>query len=62
MISGHVNEDLEAVIRLSLRNARGEEHEFTAVVDTGFNGALTMRPEIIKNLAGMGSPEPRGTG
>ena len=50
MISGSVNTHREAVVRLPLRSSRGQEQAIEAVIDTGFNGYLTLPPELIAEL------------
>ena len=50
MISGVVNAHAEATIRLPVRAADGREQEIEAVLDTGFNGSLTLPPAIIASL------------
>lgn len=50
MMSGTVNSDPEAVLRLSLRDAGGAPHGAGAVIDTGFNGFLTLTPSLIEAL------------
>jgi len=50
MILGVVNAHSEATIRLPVRDAAGHEHEIEAVLDTGFNGSLTLLPAIIAAL------------
>lgn len=47
MIVGRVNSYLEAVVRFPLRGLRGEEQAVEAVIDTGFNGYLTLPPDLI---------------
>lgn len=44
---GAVNANREAVIRLGVRDANGQAHERDAIVDTGFNGWLTLPPDFI---------------
>ncbi|MBI3910690.1 MAG: clan AA aspartic protease [Armatimonadetes bacterium] len=56
MISGQVTPAREAVTRLLLRGTAGREEEIQAVIDTGFNGALTLPPALV---AALGLP-PRG--
>jgi clan AA aspartic protease len=51
MISGRVNLHREAVVRLSLRSPQGREQEIEAVIDTGFNGDLTLPPDLIAELS-----------
>jgi clan AA aspartic protease len=50
MIMGAVNADREPLIRLQVRDLNGQDQEFTAVVDTGFTGWLTLPPDFIKTL------------
>ena len=50
MILGVVNAHSEATIRLPVRDAAGHEHEIETVLDTGFNGSLTLPPAIIAAL------------
>ena len=50
MILGVVNAHSEATIRLPVRDAVGHEHEIEAVLDTGFNGSLTLPPALIAAL------------
>ena len=47
MILGVVNARYEATIRLPVRDAAGREHEIEALLDTGFNGSLTLPPATI---------------
>lgn len=49
MTLGNVNRQLEAVIRLLIRGPQ-QEIETEVVVDTGFNGALTLPPDLISRL------------
>lgn len=50
MITGTVNADREPIIRIIVRDASGQEHEYSAVVDTGFTGWLTLPPDVITAL------------
>jgi clan AA aspartic protease len=50
MITGTVNSDFEPIISLSLRCADGEVFTQEAIVDTGFNGWLSLPPEAIAEL------------
>ncbi len=50
MISGVVNAHAEATIRLPVQAANGREQEIEAVLDTGFNGSLTLPSEVIASL------------
>ena len=50
MITGSVNSHLEGVIRLMLRGLQGQRRRISAVIDTGFNGALTLPLDVITQL------------
>lgn len=50
MISGWVNAYREAVVRLPVRNSEGREQAVEAVIDTGFNGYLTLPSGLIASL------------
>ena len=50
MISGVVNAYNEAMIRLPVQAAGGQRHEIETILDTGFNGSLTLPPDLIANL------------
>ena len=50
MIEGVVNAHYEAVVSLSLRNSSGQTRDVDTVVDTGFNGFLTLPPTLIAEL------------
>jgi clan AA aspartic protease len=50
MIDGFVTATLQAVIPLDVSNDAGESVSTEAVIDTGFNGMLTLPPEIIERL------------
>jgi clan AA aspartic protease len=50
MIPGVVNGNLEAVVRLLVRGPGSQEQEIEAVIDTGFNGFLTLSPALVGRL------------
>ena len=50
MIIGVVNAQTEATIRLPVRAADGREQQMEAILDTGFNGSLTLPPAMIAGL------------
>ena len=51
MIPGVVNGNLEATVRLLVRGPGGQEQEIEAVIDTGFNGFLTLSPALVRQLS-----------
>jgi clan AA aspartic protease len=50
MISGVVNARREATIHLPVLDADGREQVVEVILDTGFNGSLTLPPETIAAL------------
>ena len=50
MITGIVNAGREPILRMTLRDANGQEHQRDAVVDTGYTGWLTLPPDFITTL------------
>jgi clan AA aspartic protease len=50
MITGSVNAEYEAIIRLRVQGHTGNEHEIDAIIDTGFNGFLTLSPALVPEL------------
>ena len=50
MIEGFVNANLEAVVTIPLLGPAGQTREVAAVVDTGFNGYLTLPPMLVTDL------------
>ena len=50
MIEGFVNANYEPVITLSLQGPSGNAPDIEAVVDTGFNGFLTLPPPLVAEL------------
>jgi len=49
VIFGSVNSQLEPVVPVVIRGPQNEV-EIDAIVDTGFNGALTLPPDVIAAL------------
>ena len=47
---GIVNAELEAVLELCLEDSHGQEQIIKAIIDTGFNGYLTLPSGIIQSL------------
>lgn len=50
MITGVFNENHEARINLVVRGPGDREETLEAIVDTGYNGFLTLSPAIISSL------------
>jgi clan AA aspartic protease len=50
MIAGTVNADREATLRLAVQDVSGQLHAIEAVIDTGFNGFLTLTADQIDAL------------
>ena len=50
MMTGLISADREAKIRLSVKGGNDGEIEIEAVMDTDFNGALTLPLDIIHSL------------
>jgi predicted aspartyl protease len=50
MISGVVNAYHEATIRLPVQTAGGQRREIETILDTGFNGSLTLPLDLIADL------------
>lgn len=50
MITGVVNSSLEAILPLLLQDMSGQTHQMDVVIDTGFNGFLTLPTGTIASL------------
>ena len=50
MITGLVTADRQAIITLTVRGPAGQEHEIEAIVDTGFDGWLSLPSSVIVQL------------
>jgi clan AA aspartic protease len=50
MITGIVTDRREAVIRLKVRGPTGQDQEIEAIIDTGFDGWLSLPSSIIAQL------------
>ena len=50
MIAGAVTADREAVVRTLVYGAHGYRRKIEAQIDTGFDGWLSLPPEIIQQL------------
>jgi clan AA aspartic protease len=50
MITGGVNANVEATIRIQVRGTHGQGREIEAVIDTGFSGFLTLPSSLADSL------------
>jgi clan AA aspartic protease len=50
MITGLVTRQREAIVRLAVHGIGARKHSIRAVIDTGFDGWLSLPPTIIKLL------------
>jgi clan AA aspartic protease len=50
MITGAVNDNREATIRLVMSGSDGQQQEIEAIIDTGFTGYLTLPPILVQAL------------
>lgn len=58
MIRGRVNAELEPTVHITLLGPAGEALDLTAIIDTGFNGDLTL-PQHIAHRLGLLPLAPR---
>jgi clan AA aspartic protease len=50
MITGELNADLEIILRLQVQDVQGTAHEVETVIDTGYNGFVTLPPALVASL------------
>ena len=50
MITGTINAAMEGVLRLTVRGVRGQRRRVSAVIDTGYNVALTLPADLMAEL------------
>lgn len=50
MITGVVNAFHEAAIRMGVQDVYGQVQEIEAILDTGFNGSLTLPSDLVARL------------
>ncbi len=47
MITGLITSDRQAVIHLTVRDPTGQEQKIDAIIDTGFDGWLSLPSSLI---------------
>jgi clan AA aspartic protease len=50
MIQGVVNADLEATLPIEIIDSRGNVLQVRAVIDTGYNGSLSLPLSLVRSL------------
>ena len=50
MVQGVVNDQLEAMVDLSIVGPSGQTRDIEAIVDTGFNGFLFLPADVVTEL------------
>jgi clan AA aspartic protease len=50
MIRGRLSEYREAVVRIVLVDAEGSEYDCEAIIDTGYDGHVTLPPSAVAEL------------
>lgn len=50
MITGRVNADFEPIIPLSIYDVNDKSYTQNAIIDTGFNGWLSLSLDLINQL------------
>ncbi len=50
MIEGAVNAALEAILSLSVTGPSGRKRDIEAVIDSGYDGFLTLPPALVREL------------
>ena len=59
MIEGVVNAAYEAVVTLPLRGQTGQGRDIEVVIDTGYNGFLSLPPALVEELGAASPYRPR---
>ena len=49
MIEGRINDRYEPIISITVTTPEGASREVEAVIDTGFNGFLSLPAELVRN-------------
>lgn len=61
MISGAINQDLEAFVQIEVLGPTGKSLTVDALLDTGFNGYLTLTPKDVATIGLLWSRRDQGT-
>ncbi len=51
MMTGTINDSREATLTVQVQGPDGQEFKAEAIIDTGYNGTLSLPPEVIASLA-----------
>jgi clan AA aspartic protease len=51
VITGNVSAAREAIIRIAVRGSETREESIDAIIDTGFDGFLTLPASVVSDLA-----------
>lgn len=49
-LQGFVNDQRQPIVPITVRGAKSKERTVEAMLDTGFNGTLTLPPELVLEL------------
>lgn len=61
MISGTINQDLEALVQIEVLGPTGKSLTVDALLDTGFNGYLTLTPKEVVAIGLLWTRRDQGT-
>ena len=50
MIQGVVNAAFDAVVRLPIQGPSGQIQQIEAIIDTGYNGFMTLPPALVVEM------------
>ncbi len=50
MMTGMINDSKEAVLKVPIHGPDGQKFDAEAIIDTGYNGTLSLPPDVIVSL------------